>query len=122
MSKITTRPNLFVIRSADTDLAVKFYQLIGLTFTKHSHRSGPEHYAAETEGFVFEIYPLPTDMPPTISARIGFCVENVDATVRSLVDNGYVVVSSPKDSPWGRRAVVKDFDGHSVELTSAISD
>jgi len=31
---------------------------------------------------------------------------------------GAEIVNGPHDSPWGRRAVVRDFDGHTVELVT----
>lgn len=108
--------NLLVIRSENIDRAVTFYQTIGLSFDKHSHGSGPEHYACENDGFVFEIYPLSPKQQPTVWTRIGFSVGDVDSLVDSLAEAGAKVVSSPKDSEWGRRAVVKDLDGHTVEL------
>jgi len=36
----------------------------------------------------------------------------------SLMAHGANVVSAPSDSEWGRRAVLKDFDGHTVELAT----
>ena len=44
---------------------------------------------------------------------------SVDAAVMRLQEIGVEVISTPKDSPWGRRAVVDDFDGHRVELAEA---
>lgn len=113
--------NLVVIRSGDIDRAVTFYQMMGLVFEKHSHGSGPEHYASEVSGFVFEIYPLNEGQPPTTSTRIGFSVDDVDAIVSSLKNLGAKIVSPPKDSEWGRRAVVRDLDGHSVELITPLN-
>ena len=108
--------NLVVIRSPDIDRAVLFYRNLGLQFTKHAHGSGPEHYSCEGGGLVFEIYPLrPTDAP-TSAARLGFVVEQVDSLLKAFVELGAEIVSPPKDSPWGRRAVVRDLDGHSIEL------
>ena len=49
--------NLVVIRAEDIDRAAAFYGLLGLEFQKHRHGSGPEHYASEERGIVFEIYP-----------------------------------------------------------------
>jgi hypothetical protein len=89
---------------------------MGLLFTRHSHGSGPDHYTSEVNGLVFEIYPLTTKSPPTVGARIGFRVDSVDKVVAVLSRIGAVVVTPPADSEWGRRAVVKDFDGHIVEL------
>ncbi len=107
-----------MIRSADINRAVEFYQAIGLRFSRHAHGSGPEHYCSEDAGVVFEIYPLQSGKSPTIETRLGFAVESVDATVASLSAIGARVVSEPADSPWGRRAVLADFDGHRVEITA----
>lgn len=109
------RVSLLVIRSADPDRASQFYSSLGFEFVKHSHGSGPEHFASDHAGFVFEIYPL-QDHPPTTSTRIGFTVTSVDAAVEALQKNGGTLVSKPKDSRWGRRAVMDDLDGHRFEL------
>ena len=108
--------NLLVIRSDDIDRLVTFYEAVGLSFHKHSHGSGPEHYACERDGFVFEIYSRSEKQQPTVSVRLGFSVDDVDVVVETLVHSGAKVVSGPRDSEWGRRAVVKDIDGHTVEL------
>ena len=50
------RLNLVVLRSPDVERAKRFYELLGLTFAKHRHGSGPEHYASEDGPLVFEIY------------------------------------------------------------------
>lgn len=111
--------NLLAIRSKDIDRAVTFYEAIGLKFDKHSHGTGPEHYACDQGGFVFEIYPLTPNQQPTAWTRVGFSINNVDTLVDTLSQAGAKVISCPKTSEWGRRAVVKDFDGHSVELVEA---
>ncbi len=107
--------NLMVLRSPNIDRASAFYSEMGLLFVKHRHGTGPEHYTSCVDGFVFEIYPQ-GDHPPTIGTRIGFSVEDVDAIVPLLVALGAELMVPPVDSPWGRRAVLKDFDGHVVEL------
>lgn len=118
MSTPEVRCNLVVIRSSDLDRSEKFYSALGLDFTRHSHGKGPVHLACERAGHVFEIYPIGKDGQETTAARIGFAVPSVDdAFVVSLAVGGSEV-SAPQDSPWGRRAVVSDPDGHRVELTS----
>jgi catechol 2,3-dioxygenase-like lactoylglutathione lyase family enzyme len=109
--------NLLVIRSPDIDRAVRFYEALGLSFTKHSHGNGPEHYASETAGFVFEIYPA-RNAATTTDTRIGFRVADVDLVIASLSEIDAKIRTQPSDSEWGRRAVVSDFDGHVVELVS----
>lgn len=110
--------NLVVIRSQDIHRAVEFYKCLGLKFVLHSHGKGPEHFAAEMPGFVFEIYPEQKDPKPTIGVRIGFRLseQELEQVVDSLAKLGSPVISKPKDSEWGRRAVVRDFDGHTIEL------
>ena len=110
--------NLIVLRSSNLGEAAKFYREIGLVFTRHAHGSGPEHLAFELNGMVFEIYPLSAKSSPTTGVRIGFKVESVDEALAKLSKIGATVLTSPNDSEWGRRAVVKDFDGHAVELVT----
>jgi predicted enzyme related to lactoylglutathione lyase len=116
------RLNLVVIRSTDIEAAVHFYEVLGLRFTCHSHASGPRHYASEDPGCVFEIYPLRQGEAPTTSARLGFQVASVDHALNSLLTVGGKLVSTPKLTSWGYRAVIEDFDGHRVELTSPALD
>lgn len=116
----TSRPaaNLLVIRSPDIDHAITFYQQMGMSFDRHAHGKGQEHYASEFCGFVFEIYPQRNDKDTTTNVRFGFNVENVDHVVDLLREIDAKIVTQPTDTQWGRRAVVRDFDGHTVELVT----
>ena len=116
MNSITC--NLLVIRSTDLERAANFYRAIGLELVSHAHGTGPKHYAHENNEHTFEIYPLVEDAPPTHSTRIGFAVECVEQTFANALAAGAEVISPPKDSPWGRRAIISDPDGHKIELTS----
>ena len=111
------RLNLVVLRVADLNRAADFYRLLGLEFTQHAHGSGPLHFASEIDGFVFELYPASPEQPVSPSTRIGFAVADVDdAATKLSAAPGAKLVSAPKDSEWGRRAVVAGPDGHRVEL------
>ena len=115
--------NLVVIRSADIERARFFYEVLGLSFEKQSHGNGPDHYSYEANGLVFEIYPLKEDQTPTSPTsptRLGFSIDDVDATMDDLREMNIEIISLPQESEWGRRAVVKDLDGHIVELTTHI--
>ena len=110
--------NLLVLRARDLNRARTFYRALGMELAQHSHGSGPVHLVSEIEGRVFEIYPLSDNDVPTSSARIGFAVPSVDDVYQALLAAGGQKVSSPKNSQWGRRAIVADPDGHRVELTA----
>lgn len=109
--------NLLVIRSLDLKSAESFYEALGLKFVTHQHGKGLPHLAAERDGFVFEIYPR--DDKPTHHTRLGFAVDSVAETVETLAALGGKVVSSPRLTEWGYRAVMKDPDGHTVELVQS---
>ena len=108
--------NLVVIRSQNAERLAEFYEAVGLKFHKHRHGKGLEHFAAELGGSVFEIYPLQGTALPTTGVRIGFQVEDIHTVFASLVNKGAKAMQHPSPSPWGERAVLKDMDGHVVEL------
>ena len=76
--------NLLVIRSSDIDRAVTFYQQMGMLFDRHSHGNGPEHFASNICGFVFEIYPQRNAEDVTTNVRIGFNVDDADGVIDLL--------------------------------------
>lgn len=109
------RINLIVLRVEETRASVAFYELLtGSRFQEEQHGSGPVHWSATIGDVLVEIYPIGEATPG--SFRIGFGVSNPDAIVDKVRVNGGQVVVEPKDSPWGRRAVVADPDGNRVEL------
>lgn len=111
------RLNLIVLRARDATRLASFYSELGLNFVRHRHGAGPEHFACEDGRGFFEIYPANTDAEPTRDLRLGFEVANVHEAVSRLVETGAEIVSAPRASPWGLRAVLKDLEGHKVELT-----
>ncbi|MFK8164023.1 MAG: VOC family protein [Lewinella sp.] len=106
--------NLLVIRSAIPEELTKFYAHFGYDFDYHQHGKGPWHYAGTLGGLTLEIYPLmDAQSAPDKYLRLGFAVVDVDETVEQLAAE---VLSLPKDSEWGRRAVVVDPEGRRVEI------
>jgi len=110
---LTVTLNLIVIKSKNLEESVAFYEELGLQFQKEQHGKGPEHYACELDQLVFEIYPAAQQAN---EIRIGFNIENMERIIASLTLRGAEVITEPRVSPWGKRAVVKDPDGNSVEL------
>jgi lactoylglutathione lyase len=93
----------------------RFYEVLGLSFTKHRHGKGPEHLSSESEGIVFEIYPAVAN-ESTAAVRLGFSVPSLEDVLARLKAFEATVLAEPADTPFGRRAVVKDSEGHKVEL------
>ncbi len=110
--------SLVTLRSRDLEASVRFYSCLGLEFVRHDH-GGPEHLCAEFDDFVFEIYPLRDAASVSSGVRLGFDVDDADATVRRLLDAGGTLERALSPSQFGLRAVVRDFDGHAVEVREA---
>lgn len=49
--------NVFVIKTTRLEAVLAFYKTLGLIFVEEKHGKGPTHYACESNGVVFEIYP-----------------------------------------------------------------
>jgi predicted enzyme related to lactoylglutathione lyase len=107
---------LVVIRANDIDKLATFYATMGLQFTKHRHGKGPEHLSSTAGPTVFEIYPANNQNENTTSTRLGFSVPSLTSALDQLRQIGATILSEPSPTEFGRRAVVKDFEGHKVEL------
>lgn len=112
--------NLVVLRSKDMARLAEFYMRLGLPLTRHRHGNGPEHFGTETGALIFEIYPQRNDTDETANVRLGFRVESIETTLAGLQSIGFSMVSEPKNSPWGKRCVIDDIEGHRIELTEAL--
>lgn len=110
-----TTLNLIVIRVQDLEISKRFYEKLGINFSYEQHGKGEKHLSAMLSGIVFEIYPSSNNID-TSAVRLGFHVSSVDKIVEELQAIETVILSPPKDSPWGRRAVILDPDGHKIEL------
>jgi predicted enzyme related to lactoylglutathione lyase len=109
---------LLVLKTHQQTRLQTFYTALGIAFTEEQHGDGPLHFAAHIGELVLEIYPLPADAGPAdTTTRLGFSVPELDEKVRLLEVAGATVVSRPKATEWGYRAIVRDPDGRAVELT-----
>jgi len=54
--------------------------------------------------------------------EIGFTTDDVEATVKSAVEAGAVIVENPKTKPWGQVvSYIRDLDGFLIEICTAMS-
>ena len=111
--------SLVVIRCRDLEHSRLFYERLGLDFVRHRHGAGAEHLACEKGALVFELYPRRSENDDTTAVRLGFRVRALAELIADLERVGVPLLSPFAESPWGRRAVVADPDGHTVELIEA---
>lgn len=109
--------SLVVLKTRQVDALCGFYSSLGIKLIKEQHGKGPVHYSGQVGETVLEIYPLPEDgAPADASTRLGFVVTKVSETVEALRALNASIVSEPRETQWGFRAVVRDPDGRAVEL------
>ena len=106
---------LLVLKTDDVERLRDFYTLLGFAFVEERHGSGPMHYSAAMGDGVLEIYPIPDGAEVDTTTRLGFAIESMDETIKSIREVSKAV-AEPKKTQWGLRAVVRDTDGRSVEL------
>ena len=107
---------LLVLKTLEVDRLLAFYQTLGFRFVEEQHGKGPVHYSATIGAMVFEIYPAAAVESVDSATRLGFEMANLAETVESLRSAGTPIISEPKETRWGARAVVRDPDGRAVEL------
>lgn len=109
--------HLVVIRSSKLDELLTLYKMLGLRFEFHKHRKGPMHYSSNTNGLVFELYPLLKGQKKADdSTRLGFEVTNLNLLIEKLDKQGVEIIQYPMKTIWGDCAVIKDCDGRKIEL------
>ena len=112
--------SLLVLRAEHPHRLAAFYEALGLRFKQEKHGSGPEHLSCELNGAVFEIYPRKSALESTQATRVGFAVPDLDAACqRALAQHGELI-SGPSRGSYGLRAVLRDPEGHRVELLETL--
>jgi lactoylglutathione lyase len=109
-----------VIRTADITRALAFYRAVDLVFAEEQHGVGPTHFSCNLGGMLLEIYPgKPGSAPERTLAgatMLGFCVPSIERALSALARWSTPVLSGPMEDAWGRRVLVEDPDGRTVEL------
>lgn len=117
--------NLLVLRSAQLEQTLRFYEIIGLTFVEEQHGAGPLHYACEMGTQVIELYPAEAEQSLNRkmggATMLGFQVAALDDVLTQLQTIGIMPLGVPKDTPWGRQATVLDPDGRAIQISQPVS-
>lgn len=103
---------LIVLLSNNLETACKFYSGLGLKLKKEKHGKGLEHYAAENESVVIELYPNKKNIKKLNSISLHFKFKTLKAV------NTYIEKTKPKTivKISDTEFVIKDPDGRSVHL------
>src|SRR4051794_35437074 len=96
--------NLLVLRCRDIERSRVFYECLGMTFQKHAHGGGPQHYACEDDRGVFELYPLKAD-DPADRTGLGFSQPDLEMAAVRLRRSGFEP-GAVQQSPWGTSFVI----------------
>lgn len=108
---------LLVLKTRKIEALKAFYSSLGIAFIEEQHGKGPVHYSGRVGDGILEIYPLPDDSSVADGTiRLGFTVDTLNEVIGALEACHTPMVSEPKATQWGLRAVVRDPDGRSVEL------
>ncbi|HET6879248.1 MAG TPA: VOC family protein [Pirellulales bacterium] len=108
---------LLVLKTNRLEPLCKFYSSLGVEFAVEKHGAGPVHYAGTVGDAVLELYPLAAGaMADTTAPRLGFAVTDVQRVTAELESLVAKIVSMPRQTKWGLRAVLNDPDGRPVEI------
>ena len=108
------RLNLVVLRCADLERSKAFYELLGMTFSRHAHGSGPEHFAHEDARGVFELYPQ-AEPASGDQTGLGFAAPDLERLRESFAEAGFAP-GPVRENAWGVSFVVRDPDGRRIGL------
>jgi lactoylglutathione lyase len=115
--------SLFVIRTSNLNACLDFYQRLGLVFVEEKHGAGPIHYSCSSNCIVFELYPRASHSTShdkqSGESRLGFNVASLKDVLSRLEEVQIQIIKPPSNTKWGRRAIVLDPDGRTVELNEA---
>ncbi|KYG67777.1 lactoylglutathione lyase [Bdellovibrio bacteriovorus] len=95
-----------------------FYGIIGFQFTASKVDKGSEVHRALHNGVEFSLYSIRNAQKAQIpSLQLGFRITDLERTVGELMKiPGSMCILDPTEMPDGKKAIVLDPDGHSIEL------
>ncbi|QLY24272.1 VOC family protein [Bdellovibrio sp. KM01] len=97
---------------------LEFYSRVGFKFQMVRVDKGSEVYRAVHDGVEFSLYSLPTAQKAQVpSLQLGFQITELENTVADLAKvPGSLLILDPTEMPDGKKAIILDPDGHSIEL------
>tara|TARA_B110001454_G_C12723330_1_gene436724 strand:- start:12466 stop:12822 length:357 start_codon:yes stop_codon:yes gene_type:complete len=107
-----------VIATSQIKDVLRFYENLGLTFKIKKVSLGTEYYWTMANGLEIAFLEKPDlKQDPQPHYTLSFEVKDIDAKFQQFVANKFIGILDPTDFPDGRKAIVLDPDGRSVEMT-----
>ncbi len=107
---------LLVLRTETLESTKDFYAVLGVELKRGQHGHGLKHYAGVIDGFVMELYPSDGRLREDYQVRLGFEVSGLNEILVLVVPTRGTIVKAAYGTAHGRKAVVRDPDGRTVEL------
>jgi catechol 2,3-dioxygenase-like lactoylglutathione lyase family enzyme len=99
--------------------SIEFYRTLGLRLIVHTH-DDYARFECPNGDATFSIHRVDTAPSSGSGIWIYFEVENVDETIKSLVEKGVQVEEMPEDKSWlWREARIKDPDSNQIIVYTA---
>lgn len=107
------------INTAHLQDMLRFYRFVGFQFTASKVDKGSEIHRALQNGMEFTLCAISSaQRSPVPPLQLGFRVSDLEGTVEKLLTiPGVVCILGPTDMPDGKKAIILDPGGYSVELS-----
>ena len=120
LTNVNHQPTLLgiVLKSRNIDRLRSFYELLGVKFVEEKHGKGPLHFAGILpSNILLELYPTEDHIDTT--TRLSFSIVGIEEVI-TLAKVVGELVHPIKDTTYGRKGVLKDPDGRTVELIEKV--
>jgi len=108
---------LFTDRLAEV---AAFYRALGVPLEDEAHEDGPVHMACDLGSVHFAVFQGSAGRAPGFrtggGTMPGFSVQSLQDALGRVQTLGAEIVEAPTDYPWGKRFLVSDPDGRTVEV------
>ncbi len=106
------------VNTPNLENMVRFYEVLGCEFSKVKVNNGGDLFRSALEGFELSLLSIKSaQMVGNPKVMMGFKVNNFESKIELLISiPGVIFILDPTDMPDGRKAIIQDPDGHTVEL------
>ncbi len=115
---MTTKLTSITLNTLHLEDMLNFYSLLGLEFTKNTIRKGGHAYRAQVGDCELSLCSIQSyENKNTPALQLSFEVKNLHEKVTQMKSSTKAIcILDPSEMPDGKKAIVLDPDGHSVEL------